>query len=670
MRQRQLMRLDGIFPELPVLKIAECCAAILLSMSLALTASAGPATESQGWQQYGGPGGRHYAALTQITPANVDGLQVAWIYHTGDTGAGFNPERNEGQSHMAFEATPIFYAGVLYFTTTDTNVMALDAASGQVRWRVDTHTDRKLWYSDAVSRGVSLWVDDRGAPTDVCHARIIAITLDGRMLELDALTGKPCLGFGNQGVVDITTGMIVRPHKNERNYLVTSPPAILDDKVIVGSSVSDNDSADEALGIVRAFDARAGKLVWSWNPIPQDASNPVYKQWRPEQAAHTGGGNVWSFISVDNARHLVYLPVTSGDTDFYGGERLGDDRWTDSVVALDGDTGQQVWAYQLVHHDLWDYDPPAEPVLVTLNHDGQEIPAVIQPTKMGLLFTFNRVTGKPVFPIVERPVPTDGVPGEQPSPTQPFPVAPAPLVRIGPVTEADAWGLTFWDKGWCRKRIREYHSEGIYTPPSFQGSIEQPGYGGGAEWGGLAFDPASEIAVINTNDLPMIVALIPRAQLQNEKDSDKYKGWDISDQIGTPYGLRRQAFLSPWGIPCVKPPWGELTAIDMRSGAVKWRVPFGNALLNHFNWGVPNTGGPVITASGLIFIAATTDDDIRAFDLNTGKVLWQYKLPAGGQATPLTYDVNGRQYVVIAAGGSGPLGTKRGDSVIAFALPQ
>lgn len=651
-------------------KFVACSTAVLLSLSMSASSYAVSAAVSQGWQQYGGAGGRHYAALAQITPANVDNLRVAWVYHTGDTGAGFDPARNEGPSHMAFEATPILYDDMLYFTTTDTNVVALDAATGQVRWRVDTHTDRKLWYSDAVSRGVSLWVDDKGAPADVCHARIIAATLDGRLLELDALTGKPCSGFGRNGELDLTQGMLFRSYKNEHNYLLTTPPAVLDDNVIVGSSVSDNDSTDEARGTIRAFDARTGKLVWSWDPIPRDAANPVYTQWHPDQAARTGGGNVWSMISVDPARHLVYLPVTSADTDFYGGERLGANRWADSVVALNGDTGAFVWGYQLVHHDLWDYDLPAEPALVTLNHDGREIPALIQPTKMGLLFTFNRVTGQPVFPIVERRVPTDGVPGEQPSPTQPFPTAPAPLVRIGPVTAADAWGLTFWDKGWCRKRISEYHSEGIYTPPSLQGSIEQPGYGGGAEWGGLAFDPASETAVINTNDVPMVVALIPRNQLQSEKDSSQYKGWDISDQIGTPYGLRRQAFLSPWGIPCVKPPWGELTAIDMHTGKVKWREPFGNVLLNHFNWGVPNNGGPVITASGLVFIAATIDDDIRAFDLQTGKQLWQYKLPAGGQATPLTYEVNGRQYVVIAAGGSAPLSTKRGDAVVAFTLPR
>ncbi len=627
-----------------------------------------------GWSYYGGDaGGTHYSILAQITPANVKDLKVAWTYRTGDTGAGFPGD--EWKSHMAFEATPILYDGTLYFTTSLTNVVAVNAATGKLRWRVNTHVE-KLWYSDAVSRGVSLWVDDSTPADAVCHARIFAPTLDGRLLALDAASGKLCPGFADHGVLSLTVGMHLKHRNNQyytsayRNYLVTSPPAILHGKLIIGSSIGDNRSTTEESGEVRAFAARTGKLLWSWDPIPRNAANPVYKEWNPKAAATAGAGNVWSLISVDTRRNLVYLPTTSADPDMYGGERLGDDRWTDSLVALDGDTGRLVWAHQLVHHDLWDYDLPAEPVLVELKHDGAEVPAVIQPTKMGLLFTFNRVTGQPLFPIVEKPVPTDGVPGESPSPTQPFPVAPPPLVRTGPVTPADAWGLTFWDEGRCRREIKQYRSQGIYTPPSFQGSIEQPGYGGGIEWGGIAFDPVHQIAIVNTNNVPMVVALIPRNKLLAESRSGKYHGWDFSRMQGTPYGMRRKTLLSPLHIPCVKPPWGQLAAVDMASGKIKWQVPFGNAVLNHWNLGVPSMGGPIVTASGLIFIAATVDDDIRAFDIHTGKVLWQYQLPAGGQATPMTYSVNGKQYVVIAAGGHGGLGTKRGDYVMAFALPQ
>jgi len=654
--------------------IFRCARLALLLTGLAVAGCGGrpapvAASPDGGWPVYGGdPGGTHYSALAQITPANVAQLKVVWIYRTGDTGAGFPGD--EWKSHMAFETTPILYDGTLYFTTPSTNVVAVNAVTGRLRWRYDAQV-KKLWYSDAASRGVSLWVDAKSQPGAPCHARIFAPTLDGRLLALDAVTGRLCADFGDRGVLYLTRGMrLQHPQGEYRNYLDTSPPAVLGDKLIVGSSVGDNRSTDEELGVVRAFDARSGKLLWSWDPIPRDASNSVYQQWDPKVVATAGPGNVWSVISVDTQRNRVYLPTTSADPDMFGGERPGDDRWTDSLVALDGNTGKRVWAHQLVHHDLWDYDLPAEPVLVNLQHDGAEVPAVIQPTKMGLLFTFNRLTGNPLFPMVEKPVPTDGVPGEQPSPTQPFPVAPPPLVRTGPVTPADAWGLTFWDEGVCRREIRKYHSQGIYTPPSFQGSIEQPGYGGGIEWGGLAFDPVHQTAFVNTNDVPMVVALIPRAQYQAERHSSKYQDWDFSRMQGTPYGMRRKALLSPLHIPCVKPPWGQLAAVDMESGKIKWQVPFGNALLNHWNLGVPNMGGPIVTAGGLVFVAATADDDIRAFDSNTGRVLWQYKLPAGGQATPMTYALNGKQYVVIAAGGHGPLGTQRGDYVMAFALPR
>jgi quinoprotein glucose dehydrogenase len=622
------------------------------------------------WSAYGADaGGTRYSALKQITPANVDQLEVAWTYRTGETGAGF-PE-GAWKGHMTFEATPIFYDGTLYFTTSETNVVALDAATGKVRWRYDSRVE-KSHYSDAASRGVSLWVDARTPADAPCHARIFAPTLDSRLLALDAATGKLCADFGTQGAVNLLEGAhsTYRPGDSWRNYLVTSPPVILDGKVIVGSSIGDNRAVKEALGIVRAYDARSGKLLWSWDPIPRSPDNPVYKQWTPRSAKITSAANAWPPLSADPVHHLVYVPTGSASPDFFGGERPGDNRWANSLVALDADTGKLVWAQQLVHHNLWDYDLPAQPTLVELTHDGKQVPAVIQPTKMGMLFTFNRLTGKPVFPIVEKPVPQDAAPGEVPSKTQPFPVAPPPLVRQRPVTPDDAWGLTFWDKGRCRDSIKQYRSEGIYTPPSVQGTIELPGYAGGSEWGGIAFDPVHQVAVVNTNDVPMLVALVPRDQLEKERRSDKYAGWQFGEMSGTPYGMRRKMFASPLGIPCIAPPWGTLAAVDMQRGKILWQVPLGDTPVIHLNKGMPNIGGPVVTASGVIFIAATMDDDMRAFDLKSGKELWQYHLPAGGQATPMTYEANGRQYVVIVAGGHGALGTKRGDYVIAFALPK
>ncbi|WIG55849.1 MAG: Glucose dehydrogenase, PQQ-dependent [Rhodanobacteraceae bacterium] len=623
-----------------------------------------PPAADAGWAYYGGDaGGSRYSTAAQITPANVKHLQVAWTFRSGEDGAGFPGD--EWTSHMTWEATPILYDGALYFTTSETNVVAVDATTGKLRWRHDSHVP-KLWYSDAASRGVTLWIDPQSPAYAPCHARIFAPTLDSRLLALDAKTGKLCEDFANHGVLDLLPGIrsTWRPGDKWRNYLVTSPPVILDGKVIFGSSVGDNRGVELERGTVRAYDARTGKFAWGWDPIPRDPSNPVYAQWTPKAAAITGAANAWAPLSVDTQRHLVFVPTGSASPDFFGGLRPGDNRWANSVIALDGDTGKLAWGYQLVHHDLWDYDSAAQPSLVTLQHDGRAIPAVIQPTKTGMLFTFDRENGTPVFPIVEKAVPQDGAPGEVPSKTQPFPTMPSPLVRQGPVTKNDLAHISFG----CH--LERYKSEGIFTPPSVQGSIEQPGYAGGVEWGGLAFDPIHQVAVVNTNDLPMVVALVPRDQLEAQKRSKQYDDWGFSLMRGTPFAMRRRPWTSSMGAPCIKPPWGELSAIDMRSGKRLWQIPLGNAIKNHWNLGMPGMGGPVVTASGLVFVAATMDDDIRAIDEHSGKLLWQYHLPAGGQATPMTYAIGGRQYLVIVAGGHGELGTRRGDYVIAFALPK
>ena len=620
-----------------------------------------------GWPAYGGdPGGTRYSQLAQISPANVDQLQVAWTFRTDELGKGVTDWKRS-----AFEATPIFYQGTLYFTTPSTNVVAVDAATGALRWRHDSRNDNGLHYSDGVSRGVSLWVDPDKPASTQCAARIYASTLDGRLLALDAATGRPCEDFGEHGAVDLLQGVRFAEKASDgwRNYLVTSPPAILDGKVVIGSSVGDNRAVAVELGTVRAFDARTGKLLWSWDPIPRDPSNPVYKDWSAQGAKLTGAANAWAPLSVDASRHLVFVPTGSASPDFFGGERSGDNRWANSVVALDAATGQLVWGRQLVHHDLWDYDVASQPTVAELTHDGTQVPAVIQATKTGFLYTLNRETGAPIFPIVEKPVPQDAVSGETPSPTQPYPVAPPALVRQGPVTAADAWGVAWLDTRACRKIIDADRSEGIFAPPSTRESIQSPGNAGGANWGGIAFDPQRQLAVVNTMNLPFLVALVPRKQLGSAMSAPQYDGWEFGRQMGTPYAMRRRTFMSSLGIPCVKPPWGTLTAVDMVHGTIKWQVPIGNTPFVHLNLGMPGLGGPVITRSGLVFIAATLDDDFRAFDIDTGKVLWQVKLPAGGQATPMTYSVGGRQYVVIAAGGYKDSST-RGDYVIAYALPH
>lgn len=640
--------------------------AMWVAAALLVTGTAS-AAETGSWSAYGGDaGGTRYSTLTQITPANVQDLRVAWTFRTGELGKGVKDWKRS-----AFEATPILYEGMLYLTTPGTNVVAVDAATGKLRWRYDTHTNDRVHYSDGVSRGVSLWVDDKSPADAVCHARIYAPTLDSRLLALDAKTGQPCADFGDHGSINLLEGVHPTDEKDSewRNYLVTSPPVILDDKVIVGSSIGDNRAVKEELGIVRAFDARTGKLMWSWDPIPRNASNPVYKQWTPASTRIASAANAWAPLSVDTARHLVFVPTGSASPDFFGGERPGDDRWADSVVALDGDTGKLVWGQQLVHHDLWDYDVASQPTLATLTHDGKQIPAVIQATKTGFLYTFNRETGDPIFPIEERPVPQDGVPGEHLSKTQPFPVAPPALVRQTPVKPSDAFGIMYFDTRSCRALIERDRSEGIFTPPSTKESIMLPGNAGGANWGSIAFDPQRQIVIANTMNLPFLVALIPRDKLGPTYDSGKYKGFEFARQTGTPYGMRRKAFTSFLGIPCVKPPWGTLTAVDMQHGTIKWQIPLGVTPFIHRNLGMPNLGGPIVTASGLVFIGASLDDHLRAFDVNTGKTLWDVKLPAGGQATPMTYTVNGRQYLVIAAGGYKDAST-RGDYLIAYALPQ
>jgi quinoprotein glucose dehydrogenase len=638
----------------------------LLILAAVATSAHSAVERSDGWSAYGGdPGGARYSSLRQITANNVSELKVAWSFRTGELGQGVKDWRRS-----AFEATPILHEGTLYFTTSSTDVIAVNAASGQLRWRHDSQSRKDLHYSDGVSRGVSLWVDEQTAQEAPCHARIFAPTLDGRLLALDARTGRPCADFGERGAVNLLKDIRSQFQDGDewRNYLVTSPPAILDGKVIVGSSIGDNRAVLEELGSVRAFDARSGRLVWSWDPIPRDPGNPVYKEWDSATVGNSSAANAWAPLSVDPERHLVFVPTGSASPDFFGGARPGDNRWANSIVALEGDTGKLKWGQQLVHHDLWDYDVGSQPTLAYIMHGGKSVAAVIQATKTGFLFTFDRDNGTPLFPIEERAVPQDAVPGEHPSPTQPFPTAPPALVRQSKITPDDAWGVAWFDTRACRKRIEAYRSEGIFQPPALKDSLMQPGNAGGANWGGIAFDPQRQLAVTNTMNLPFDVALIPRAELAAQRASGEYKDFEFAQQLGTPYGMRRKSFMSSFGIPCVKPPWGMLAAVDMRQGVIKWQIPLGDTPGIRLNLGMPGLGGPIVTAGGVIFIAASLDDRLRAFDTDSGKLLWTASLPAGGQATPMTYAIDGRQYVVIAAGGYKDM-SDRGDYLMAYALP-
>jgi len=466
--------------------------------------------------------------------------------------------------------------------------------------------------------------------------------------------------------------------RDAEDFLVTSPPAIYRDLVIVGSAIGDNRAVDVERGTVRAFDVRSGRLRWSWDAIPVAPGDPASRDWSPAAAQRTGAANAWSIISVDPARGLAFVPTGSASPDFFGGERLGSNRYANSLVALDAATGKVVWHQQLVHHDLWDYDVASQPVLVDLEHDGKNVAAVVQATKMGLVFVFDRETGAPLFDIEERAVPKSDIPGEDASPTQPFPVAPPPLVSHARVRPEDAWGLTFWDRGRCRELIASLRSAGIYTPPSLEGTILYPSYAGGSNWGGLAFDSARQWAIVPVSQIPMVVTLLKTEQVRPQARSGDFPESEFALQSGTPFGMRREALLSPLGLPCTPPPWGSLTAVDLRHGAIKWQVPLGSTqdLAPFFvptrTLGTPGAGGPIVTAGGVVFIGAAMDNYLRAFDVETGKELWKGRLPAGGQATPMTYRAGpgNRQFVVIAAGGHGGLGTDQGDAVVAFALPR
>lgn len=611
------------------------------------------------WPYYGGDaGGSRYSPLTQINKSNVTELKVAWEYHTGDVSDG-----SGGRRKSAFETTPIVADGTTYLSTPFNRIVALDPETGRQKWSFDPKIDLRTPYSEGlINRGVTLWSDLARADSDPCRRRIFIATIDARLFAVDAATGQPCADFGAAGQLDLTQGVANVFRRGE--YQETSAPATAGDLVIVGSGIADNDRVDSPSGVVRAFDAYTGKLRWSWNPVP-------------ESLAPTGAGNAWSTISVDPRRELVFVPTTSASPDYHGLMRPGDNKCADSVVASSAKTGALVWGFQLVHHDLWDYDTAAQPVLATLRRNGTELQVVIQGNKTGSLFVLDRHTGTPVFAVEERPVPSSDAEGEQASVTQPFPVAPPPLVPWR-LTAEDAWGSTQQERNACRAGTERLRSDGIFTPPSVQGTIAFPGNLGGMNWSSGAFDPQRQIFVTNVNNLPMVVRLIPRDRygpLEKSARDGQFRA-EISPQHGTPYGISREVLRSPAGLPCNPPPWGSLVAIDLAQGTIRWSVPLGTTADLVENpasmvQGTANLGGPIITAAGLVFIASTMDNYLRAFDIETGAELWKGRLPAGGQAMPMTYRLrpDGKQFVVIAAGGHSKLGTKLGDSLVAFALP-
>lgn len=643
------------------------CLTILVLLGVAAAQNERPGSD---WPAYGrDAGGARFSPLTQINQANVKALKIAWTYRTG----ALEVKSSNGKKG-AFESTPILIDGLLYLTTPYSRLIALDPATGAERWTFDPKIPMDRRYSEMTSRGVSAWPaanDDRKVTR-----RIFLATLDARLIAIDAVTGKSLETFGEDGQVDLKRGVRSSDYSTFQNYQVTSPPAVIGNIVIVGSAIGDNGGVEMERGVVRAFDVITGKLRWSFDPIPAVPTDPASKTWAGDSATRTGAANAWSIISADLDRDLVFVPTGSPSPDYYGGERKGDNRYANSVVAIKASTGRVVWHFQVVHHDLWDYDVAAQPMLINIKKDGRDVPAVVIGTKMGMLFVLDRRTGKPIFPIEERSVPQTDVPGEQTSSTQPFPSLPNPLVPHQLKAE-DAWGLTDKDRAYCREKIGSLRNEGIFTPPSLKGSLAIPGNVGGMNWSGMSFDPSRNLLFVNTNILPYEVKLIPRddySKMVESGETNRMKG-EFGRQTGTPYAMYRAPLLSPSGTPCAPPPWGKLTAVDMVSGQVRWDVPLGIlpplAIVGGkaAEFGSINLGGSTVTAGGLVFIAAAMDDKLRAFDADSGKVVWQGQLPASAQATPMTYVANGKQFVVISAGGHGKLDTKPGDHVVAFSLP-
>ena len=639
--------------------------AIAAVVVLGMCAGTAAAQESSYWPTFGGPpGGAQYSELGEIHTGNVSELEVAWIHHSGDA--------------SWLEATPIHANDTLYFCTALNRVFAVDPATGEERWRFDPHSDggglglTEEPRRDARCRSVAYWEAESPQPGEACEKRVFKGDVHGNIYAIDGDTGASCGDFG----ADMVHPGYVTHWDYEGNGVgrrhTTSGPIVVGDRVIAAVGVQDS-VVNASDGFVRAFNVRTGEMEWEFNPIP------------PDRVDETGAANVWSTLSADLERNLVFLPTTSASSDFYGGTRTFPIPYSTATVALSAETGEPVWHYQIVHHDVYDYDLPGHPLIATIRKDGELRDVAIQQTKMGFTFVFDVDTGESLFPVEERPVPASDVPGEVTSSTQPFPLLPEPFTPTI-LNRDDVFGLTPLDRRWCRRQFDELRYEGMYTPPSIQGTLHYPGFQGGGNWGGAAFDPNSNLLIVKSLDIATRHWLRPNddGAITPAPDAGGAGAPSVSASSsgpgdpmpGTPYRTQNEFFMSPLGIPCTPPPWGTLTAIDMDSGEIRWQMPFGQVrrfgitVPKFMGWGTAIIGGPIATAGGLIFMAASMDKKFRALDVHTGEELWQATLPYAGMAVPMTYMTGGRQYVVIAAGGNRRTFTEEGDTLVAFALAE
>jgi glucose dehydrogenase len=602
---------------------------------------------AQEWRSYGGdPGGSKYSALKEINRGNIQRLRPAWIFHTGDVSDG-----TRWPTRSAFEATPLVVDGVMYVTTPFSRVIALDPESGKELWSFDPRLDRTESANLFINRGAAFW-------SDGTRQRVFLGSMDGRLFSIRTDSGKLDDGFGTGGWIDLRKG--VADDFPEKRYGPTSPPLVYKNLVICGAWVPDGEPQGPA-GDVRAFDARTGKLVWTFHTVPR-AGEFGNDTWAPDSWRNRTGANAWSILSVDTVRGIVFLPLTSPATDYYAADRKGANLFGDSLVALDANTGKRLWHFQTVHHNLWDYDLPAQPMLVQVRKNGKLIDAVAQVTKTGFTFVFDRVTGEPVFPIEEVPVAKSQVPGEEAWPTQPRPVKPPPYARQQ-MSADELTDITPETRAYCSKLLEGAVFAPIFTPIGLKPTVLFPGTNGGANWGGGSFDPETHTLYVNSSDAGMLTRLVERPP----GSAAKYRTQGM--------GSVNSRLWDPDLIPCQKPPFGFLTAIDLDNGTFRWRSVLGvvDKLIERGlpPTGAPNIGGSLTTGGGLVFIGATNDSRFRAFDKDTGKELWVTKLPASAHASPMTFRgrKSGRQFVVIAAGGGNKYNQTFSDTLVAFALP-